>query len=599
MFPTQNRIRRNRSLDEFEAPLGDVLGAVAEDSWTRSPFSSGQRSRELFEAEYGRSGWWNLLTTGELWSDPDSALLSAEDARRRIGEEGLDLQVPDSGIRARALDILIERKKDERRRQDTLSRSPTGLGAGSLKLATALGVSLLDPLNVAASFVPIVGPGRYGAMLTRASGGLGRAAVRARVGIAEGVAGQALVEPLVYGAALQEQADYGLADSFVNLTFGSVLGGGLHVGGGAIADAIARGRPWQTARAVDGPELVSDQLPQEARAALLRASVAQAVEGKVTRIDGLMEVAQRSAGRNGPLFDSAIRQSEVSPASLRTREGAPPEGRQGDVAVIPTRSDGSRLEIGGGAVPNRGLAVANVFQDGKAYIGDPGDLHFNLMERYGTPDRGAPGFVGFITPEGRLLDRQEAFRWVTENEARIGSAESASGQLDAAHYRDQVPAELRRERLPGADRSTSSIDGRPISNLSERADRNNPGQDGIAPERSPPRLAAVEAGAPSNPLDRLREDARLSHQPESTRLADMNAADRGDTQLAAMKSDELTRVMAEADQAVSDLIDTARVLEADEAALAAIQEIDGLTMRAQEYGRAVKAAAECSLRRGV
>lgn len=295
MFPTHNRIRRNRSLDEFEAPMSDVLGAVAEDTWTRSPYSSGERAKEMFEAEYGKSGLWNLIQTGEFISDPDSPIVSADDARRRIGEEGLDLSVPDSGIRQRALDILIERKKDERRRQDTLSRSPGGLQAGSLKLATAVGVSLLDPINVAASFVPVVGPGRYGLMLSRATGALGRAAVRARVGVVEGIAGQALVEPIVYGTARQEQADYGLADSFVNVTFGGVLGGGLHVGGGAIADAISRGRPWQTARATDGPEFTTDQLPQGARADLLRASVAQALEGKVTRIDGLMDVAQRAS----------------------------------------------------------------------------------------------------------------------------------------------------------------------------------------------------------------------------------------------------------------------------------------------------------------
>lgn len=79
----------------------------------------------------------------------------------------------------------------------------------------------------------------------------------------------------------------------------------------------------------------------------------------------------------------------------------------------------------------------------------------------------------------------------------------------------------------------------------------------------------------------------------------MDAADRGDKQLAAMKVEELTRIKAEADQALSDLADTARALGADDVTLSTIDEINGVTARAQEYGRAVKAAAECSLRRGI
>jgi hypothetical protein len=55
-------------------------------------------------------------------------------------------------------------------------------------------------------------------------------------GVTEGAVGAALVEPLVYSAAKRVQADYGAADSLLNIAFGSILGGGLHVGIGKLRD---------------------------------------------------------------------------------------------------------------------------------------------------------------------------------------------------------------------------------------------------------------------------------------------------------------------------------------------------------------------------
>jgi len=112
-------------------------------------------------------------------------------------------------------------------------------------------------------------------------------------------------------------------------------------------------------------------------------------------------------------------------------------------------------------------------------------------------------------------------------------------------------------------------------------------------------LGAAGGSRVPDAADRVREDARASLQPESVRLADLEAAERGEAQLYGMKGDELTRLQSEADQAVADLADASRILGAEEEARAAMAEFDGLAARAEEYGRAVRAAAECSLRRGV
>jgi len=52
----------------------------------------------------------------------------------------------------------------------------------------------------------------------------------------EGSFGAAIVEPIVYSSAKQVQADYGIVDSFMNISFGTILGTGLHVGAGKLKD---------------------------------------------------------------------------------------------------------------------------------------------------------------------------------------------------------------------------------------------------------------------------------------------------------------------------------------------------------------------------
>lgn len=593
MFPTRHRIRQNRVLHDFEAPLGQVLGAMAEETWARSPFSSGQRGRELFEAEHGRSGLGNFLTTGELWSDPDSPVVSAEDARRRIGEEGLDLYVPDSGIRERALDILIGRKREERRRQDILSRSPGGLGAGSLKLATALGVSMLDPLNVAASFVPIVGPARYSAMLARAGGAVGRAGVRARVGAVEGVAGQALVEPLVYGAALQEQADYGLADSFINVAFGSVLGGGLHVGGGALADALARGRPWQTARPMDPQGHAVEALAPEVRASLLRASVAQAVEGRLTNIDGLFDLARASTLRGDLLSSTAL----ARPDLIRSA----PVGRPGqETAAVPSMAAPDGI---GGPLPAGATRSAMRSADADRVLGEVGHDLKRLADD--GHDVNAVMHNASEMEAARAVQVQEIAS-LTERVAELEQLKPVRNVYGSGLRRNEAAAadddvfEFGMQAMTKADREQAlSAAKDDLARLRQTAEGGEVDARFVEAVRLGRELEAARSVPASELMARVRNDARASQSPEGVRLADLDAAERGDTQLAAMRGDDVARLAAAADVAVEELETAARMLGAEDQARAAMSGSAELATRAQEYGRAVRAAVDCSLRRGI
>ena len=131
---------------------------------------------------------------------------------------------------------MVEEKQAERERQSIIARGPQGFGVGVAKFAVGLGVSMLDPINVASAFIPVVGQARMAQMV--AQQGFTRA--RFAKGIREGAVGAAVVEPIVALAASQLQADYGLADSFLNITFGSILGGGLHVASGKLSDLAIR-----------------------------------------------------------------------------------------------------------------------------------------------------------------------------------------------------------------------------------------------------------------------------------------------------------------------------------------------------------------------
>lgn len=229
---TRNEALWSRGLDAYPTSLGQVLGATAEESWIRNPGPSLMRLM-------GRGRMDETVTTefGEEIPNPvrrEVPILPPEDANARYGIEGhlrFDRDTPEPV--AAELNAL---KRDELARKDVLARGPDGLGTTAAQLGTGFVVSLADPINIGSAFVPVVGQARFAAWAAR----YGTTAARAARGSIEGAVGAALVEPLVLGAALAEQADYGVADSFLNLAFGTALGGGLHVGLGALGDRFGR-----------------------------------------------------------------------------------------------------------------------------------------------------------------------------------------------------------------------------------------------------------------------------------------------------------------------------------------------------------------------
>lgn len=240
-------------LDAYPSSTGDVLDATAEDAWTRNPtpslFRFGNRLARGFEFSPEA-----LVPEGEDYQRPK---LSADEANAKYGIE--DQQAPlkfTDPVDERTAQELHDLKRDELRRRSVFSRAQGGFGENLGQFVVGLGVSALDPLNIASAFIPVVGQARYALWLER----YGTTAARALRGGAEGAAGAALLEPIVYGVAKSEQADYDLTDSLLNLTFGTALGGGLHVGLGALGDHL-RDRQMTEPLLRDSVAAVSDGAP--------------------------------------------------------------------------------------------------------------------------------------------------------------------------------------------------------------------------------------------------------------------------------------------------------------------------------------------------
>lgn len=219
---------------------GGVFGAAFEEAFTTNPSTALYRMEDLTQEQEGRAvvmGPESYFAPNQARLEPDSPLMSAQDARDKVDSLGLKLSIPEQGIRSGALDVIIQRQQEQLARQQILARAGSSFGT---QLSAGLAASILDPINVASAFVPVFGEARYVAMLSRAATPLGRAGVRVGVGAVEGAVGAAIIEPLPLLAARQDQTDYDLSDSLANIAFGAALGGGLHTIGGAVTDRLRR-----------------------------------------------------------------------------------------------------------------------------------------------------------------------------------------------------------------------------------------------------------------------------------------------------------------------------------------------------------------------
>jgi len=584
-------IVRQSFLEEFVSTSGQVFGAVASEALIYSPVSSLRRMSELTAAKKGKVALAQPTETfdlGELAREkPDSPLLDAASARERVKEAGVNIEIDKGGIRERALEIMIKRAEDDRLRQFTISQGPSGAAFGAKKIGIMLAASMLDPINVASAFVPVVGPARYATMVARAGRFIGRTGVRVRVGAIEGVVGAAAVEPIILMAARQEQADYDSTDSFLNIAFGSVFGGGLHVMGGGAMDVARFYSKKPDASAP--PESVARTLiniAREDQEILLRTSVAHMVSGQRVNVDPIWRIA---VGRTETRIPSPIEETIKLPAWLTEARkelddlGLDGVGRR---APLETETPGAAERLAEDNAKN----VAEI-------VAAAGKLEERLL-----PDDGVARLQAEADKINANIDDPKK-----TPKRRAAAAKRQAGRLDEIRAKMDEQAEIRRlldEIVSSLDPAiTASIDAKlakAIDDIVARVSRIEPIEGLARPARS---SNTIFRSVPT--VEEVRAQAMAQSSPENSALNDMDALRSADDQIKNAPTEE-NEIDILVDEAVEDVQVVARQM--DEASGATGELVDAvdqqlaaadeLAVNADEYGRAVRALADCQIRRG-
>ena len=275
---------RENYFDYTTAGSLDVLAKTFDETLYYNPLTSLGRMNEYYWAK-----------------DSGKKLTQEEWSNSKFYREGIE--VGEDGIYTGAASLLAERHDDRKARQIVLNRSKGGFALGAAQFGVGIVGSMLDPINIGASFVPVVRAAQFANLTQR----YGRTGARILTGAAEGAVGGVLVEPLVLTAAYVEQdKDYTLYDSFLNVTIGAALGTGLHVIGGKWSDLLEQTRP-------------------DTREVLTRTSVAQLLDDRGVDVEPIAQADKtlRTAGSKPQQIksDTVGQQIQGKGKSLEELEG--------------------------------------------------------------------------------------------------------------------------------------------------------------------------------------------------------------------------------------------------------------------------------------
>jgi len=390
---------------------------------------------------------------------PTSIRIHLDEQNRMIEEAGLTgVITPHEDYSREHLQLMLEQKGEEIWRQNVSSRA-SGFINKAAGFAGGLGGSFVDPINIAAAFIPGAAfRGGVSALravpATRAVGasllarnaarqtalasatGWTRAGLLARQGAVEGAIGAAMIEPLVYPGMTAAQADYSLADSLVNVFFGSVMGATLH----PIAGMIHHWRhPNATPDSIHATDWYRQDFEQRNFEARRRANP-----------DLDENLARQWAQADAALFDANARRwaadmgrspldyYERNPVEFRSENttGIASEGLSVRSAEAP-RAEGSSPQVRGAVSFDEGKAVITFFQNSDATTA-PHEM-FHIFRREMAEDAHAPGASDAIRARYALMEdfvgAKPGKAWTRSQEekfARAGEAFLMEGRAPSA-----------------------------------------------------------------------------------------------------------------------------------------------------------------------
>lgn len=230
---------------------GELLNARFESSFIGGPVKSASdrlRLNDLNQSQY-QEGPTTVLdaifgpkTTDDNYDTrrTENKTLTRDEAMSKAKAAGVKVEVPASGMSEAGIDFLIKRRTEEAKREFVFSSAEKNFTNTAAGFAGDFAGMMVDPLNVASAFVPVVGEARYGAWLARAGGLLERTAIRGGVGAAEGFVGSVALEPFILSNRQALQDDYDIYDSMNNIAAGTFFGSALHAGAGMFGDSVAK-----------------------------------------------------------------------------------------------------------------------------------------------------------------------------------------------------------------------------------------------------------------------------------------------------------------------------------------------------------------------
>lgn len=564
--------RRETYIEELQVGPATAASAVAAETLVRSPTASLYRGATQLYKEYGE----------------ESPLLTADEARKRVSDANVKLTVPDTGIKENQLNYLINLKNEEIKRQSLIDRGPDGFFPGMLNLGASLGASLLDPINVASAFIPVYGQARYTSMLDNAVGALGRAGVRARVGAVEGAVGTALVEPIVYATARYEQADYDMTDSLEALAFGTVFGGGLHMGVGALGDAFARAGTSRVAQPVGTAGNTLNAIEPEARADVFRAAMGQVLSGRNLDIEAILDI--------NPRFQNATTRALETTSLVPMRQTDPLLRR----ATSPESALGTTVNPEIVEPPNR-VTIGAMNSKGEIPVyTDPREaerIQKALLNRTGEQldiIRLDDGTYTLLRPVDAIPVRNPDGRPMSFDTER--AAIKASQNITDLRGRNLTPIAF----IEDGEVKFALVENAP-KDMAEAAKKNPRLVDlGLAADRSVNAEVKLADQFDANiKYQSAFEAARNSFRPENLRLADVEMSRFSDAQYQkAMMPERIEDIEAELNGLLEDTKAMSEAADARAEFDAEIAKADAEIENIEQYNRGIEAAAACSLRRG-
>lgn len=626
MYTTTDSAAQGTRLIDYPAPAGRVIAGAFDDAIETNPIPLYLLSRELnANRNEGPLLHWGHAT---------------EIAKRA----GVKIAIPDDGISPSALSILVERRKDQAAR-DLLFARREGPGAAVGSFAAGLAGTLMDPLNLAAGYIPVLGGTRYAATLERAATMASRAGVRLWVGAAEGLVGATLLEAPTLSLRRDLQDDYGLYDSLANIAFGTFASSGLRAVGGAARDqwrGLAAARQEDFLRSIEPSEWAA---VRQARERSIERDMATELEFGFERGPGLSPdmVDDFRGARLSQSFEAGFQASQEQAILARAERV-----RQTDVAIGRQRERMSDAEIERFVEAERKMRAeaAAPGADDRVLLDAAGlaERKFREMDLAEVKDRLKRG-EGLIIVPGNNREIAAAISDETHAQAiKVVVAQAVEGRridADPVVRRDPVfgpqrmsDAEVRRravsnmspEQRVGASQESSRVATLTIEESTARPKAEAPAAKTGAAKSPPPRGRADEAaGAEVIDLSRLKKGVPIINMRDGYRIGKVGdefevspvgknapGKDRSGWVFQPFRTDEIgiREFIAGKEKATQapkspELAELEARLAADyERASpeerAAWEKIEGenVVQKADDYERAWKAIAACFSRRG-